>query len=56
MRVRITQSKKSSSDEGECAEASMRKMGKLLAEKRHILYNRHSSNMGSPSKSISQEG
>lgn len=27
MRVRITQSKKRSSDEGECAEASMRKIG-----------------------------
>jgi len=29
MRVRITQSKKSSSDEGECIEASMRKMEKI---------------------------
>jgi len=29
MRVRITQSKKNSSGEGECAEASMRKLEKI---------------------------
>jgi hypothetical protein len=29
MRVRITQSKKSSNDEGECTEASMRKLEKI---------------------------